>query len=167
MTEAHSYRQILRSSSIIGGASVINILVGLLRAKAVALILGPAGVGLFGLFTNIVATASTLSGLGFGNVGTRQIAEASANDDPVRVAAARRALFWGTMALAILGGAVFWLLRGVIARHILGDAHLAGENAFSFGLLQERAHHQALASEDRANRAWRRARRKASWLPKS
>lgn len=127
MTEAHSYRQILRSSSIIGGASVVNILVGLLRAKAVALILGPAGVGLFGLFTNIVATASTLSGLGFGNVGTRQIAEASANEDPIRVAAARRALFWGTMALAALGGAMFWLLRGVIARHILGDAHLAGE----------------------------------------
>ena len=53
------------------------------------------------------------------------------------------------------------------ARDIGVHAHLAGENAFSFGLLQERAHHQALASEDRANRAWRRARRKASWLPKS
>lgn len=51
------------------------------------------------------------------------------------------------------------------ARDIGVHAHLAGENAFSFGLLQERAHHQALASEDRANRAWRRARRKASWLP--
>jgi len=53
------------------------------------------------------------------------------------------------------------------ARDIGVHAHLAGENAFSFGLLQERAHHQALASEDQANRAWRRARRKASWLPKS
>jgi len=53
------------------------------------------------------------------------------------------------------------------ARDIGVHAHLAGENAFSFGLLQERAHQQALASEDRANRAWRRARRTASWLPKS
>lgn len=36
-------------------------------------------------------------------------------------------------------------------------AHLAGENAFSFGLLYERASHDALACEDRAARAWKRA----------
>ena len=39
MSEGNSYRQILRSSSIIGGASVINILVGLLRMKVAALLL--------------------------------------------------------------------------------------------------------------------------------
>ena len=44
-----SHRQILRSSFIIGGASVINILVGLLRIKVVAVLLGPAGVGLIGI----------------------------------------------------------------------------------------------------------------------
>jgi CHAD domain-containing protein len=51
----------------------------------------------------------------------------------------------------------------VIARAEVRDigvrAHLAGENAFSFGLLHERAHRQALAAEERARRAWRRARK--------
>ena len=47
------------------------------------------------------------------------------------------------------------------------QAHLAGENAFSFGLLSERAHCQALACEDQAHRAWRQARRESHWLPKS
>jgi CHAD domain-containing protein len=55
--------------------------------------------------------------------------------------------------------------RGV-AREIGVRAHLAGENAFSFGLLNERAHHEALASEMRAHQAWRRARAKADWLAK-
>jgi CHAD domain-containing protein len=53
-----------------------------------------------------------------------------------------------------------------VAREIGVRAHLAGENAFSFGLLNERAHHEALASEKRAHQAWRRARAKADWLAK-
>ena len=53
------------------------------------------------------------------------------------------------------------------ARDIGVHAHLAGENAFSFGLLQQRAHYQALACADQAHRAWRQARRKSRWLPKS
>jgi CHAD domain-containing protein len=55
------------------------------------------------------------------------------------------------------------------AREIGVHAHLAGENAFSFGLLHERAHHQAIAAEHQARGAWRRARRQAhgSWLARA
>ena len=125
MSEGNSYRQILRSSSIIGGASVINIVIGLVRMKAVAVLLGPAGVGLIGLFTNLVALASNVAGLGFGNVGTRQIAEAAGQDDPQRIAAARRALFWGTLVLAFGGALSLWVMRHVLAGHVLGDPSLA------------------------------------------
>ena len=40
MSEGSSYKQILRSSSIIGGASVVNILVSLERTKVAAFVLG-------------------------------------------------------------------------------------------------------------------------------
>ncbi|EJL72833.1 membrane protein involved in the export of O-antigen and teichoic acid [Variovorax sp. CF313] len=122
MTDAKSYRQILRSSVIIGGASILNILVGLVRTKVAAVLLGPAGVGLIGLFQNLMSMASTVAGLGFGNVGTRQIAEAAGRDDRHAVAAARRALFWGTLLLAVAGAALFWALRDVLAVMVVGDA---------------------------------------------
>jgi len=125
MSPDNSYRQILRSTSIIGGSSVINIVIGLLRMKAVAMLLGPAGVGLIGILSNVVTLASNVVGLGFGNAGTRQIAEAAGEKEPQRIATARRALFWGTLALAVLGALLFWLLRGVLATHVLGDATLA------------------------------------------
>jgi CHAD domain-containing protein len=51
------------------------------------------------------------------------------------------------------------------ARDIGVQAHLAGENAFSFGLLRERAHHQALACQRQAHRAWRQAKRKSHGFP--
>lgn len=127
MTKDNSYRQILRSSSIIGGASVINIGIGLLRTKLAAMLLGPAGIGLIGLYANLVSTASTVAGLGFGNVGTRQIAEAAGTADLQKVATARRALFWGTLVLALVGALAFWLLRQPLSAYVLAMPALAGE----------------------------------------
>lgn len=131
----NSYKQILRSSSVIGGASVLNILVGLLRTKVAALLLGPAGVGLIGLLQNMMATGASIAGLGVGNVGTRQIAEASAIGGVEAVAATRRALFWLTLGLSLLGALVFWLLRGVLAGQVLGDPARTSDIAWlSLGL---------------------------------
>jgi CHAD domain-containing protein len=52
------------------------------------------------------------------------------------------------------------------AREIGIQAHLAGENAFSFGLLTERAHHEARQCQRQARKTWKHAtRRKARrWL---
>lgn len=124
-TQESSHKQILRSSAIIGGASFINILIGLLRMKVVAVLLGPAGIGLIGILNNLMTTGSTIAALGFGNVGTRQIAEARGRGDPSAVDASRRALFWGTIVLALIGALAFWAARSVIAEHVLGDAALA------------------------------------------
>lgn len=127
MRNNSSYKQILRSSSIIGGASFIGILIGLLRTKVVAILLGPSGIGLVGLFQNLIATATSISALGFGVVGTRQIAEASGKSDEIAVAGATRALFWGTMCLAIFGGVIFWLLRNELAVWVLNNEDLSSE----------------------------------------
>lgn len=86
------------------------------------MLLGPAGVGMIGLLQTLMATGSTVSAMGFGTVGTRQIAEAVGDDDAAAVAAARRALFWGTLGLAMLGAGAFWWLRDVLALRVLGDA---------------------------------------------
>jgi O-antigen/teichoic acid export membrane protein len=116
-----SYRQILRSTTIIGGASAINIVMSLLRMKAAALLLGPAGVGLIGVFSNLVGVAISFGGMGLANSGTRQIAEAVGRNDKQSIAASRAALLLCSLFLAALCGALFWLLRGVIAEHILND----------------------------------------------
>lgn len=109
---------------------MVNITVSLVKMKAVAVLLGPAGVGLVGLYMNLVQTASTVSALGFGNVGTRQIATANAEGGDIAVGRTRRALFWGTMGLALLGAAVFWGLSGWIARVILDDPSRANDVAW-------------------------------------
>lgn len=127
MTEAQaSYHRILRSTSIIGGASFINIVIGVLRTKVLAVLLGPAGVGLASLYTGLMGAASTMATMGLGPVGTRQIAEACSQEDARAILVARRALFWGTMLLAGAGGLVVWSLRSGLAMHALGNASYSG-----------------------------------------
>lgn len=104
-----------------GGASVINILISLLRTKVAAVLLGPSGIGLIGLFQNFISTASAIAALGFSSVGTRQIAEAAGRGDTDGVAAARRALSWGTLILALVGLVLVWVLRETLATRLLGD----------------------------------------------
>ena len=116
-----SHRQILKSSSIIGGASVINILIGLFKIKVVALLLGPAGIGLIGLLQNVMAMTSSVAAMGIGTAGTRQVAEANAEDDQQAITTARRALLLGAMLLAILGGLLVWMFREQLAIHLLDD----------------------------------------------
>jgi antigen flippase len=76
-----SYGQILKASSVIGGAQGLNYLMGMVRTKAIAILLGPSGVGIIGLYQNAMSMLSTLAGLGISNSGVRQIAEAHGSGD--------------------------------------------------------------------------------------
>ncbi len=130
MSDSGSYRTILRSSSLIGGASAVNILASIAKMKVVAVLLGPAGIGLVGIYLSLVQTAAAVAALGIGTVGTRQVAAASVQPEAATVGVARRALFWLTMVLAAIGGGAFWLSSGWIAQTILEDASRAAEVAW-------------------------------------
>jgi len=123
-SSAGSHREILRSTSIIGAASVINILLGIVRVKVLAVLVGPAGVGLMGLLSRVMTTAATLAGMGLGHSGVRQIAAA---DGPEALARVRRALWLGSLALGVLGMTLLWLLREPLARWVFDDTTHAAD----------------------------------------
>ena len=106
-----SYGQILRSSSIMGGAQAINYLVALLRVKVVAVLLGPAGVGVIGLYTSATSLLGTVTGLGLQGSAVRAIAQAQGKDDPLAVARTIRMLRRLVWATGVLG----WLASIALA----------------------------------------------------
>ncbi|MBN2503235.1 MAG: oligosaccharide flippase family protein [Anaerolineales bacterium] len=120
------YARILKSTTIIGGSSAVNMVFRILQAKAAAVLIGPAGVGLMGLFNAALGLAGTLAGMGLSTSGVRQIAEAAGSSDEARIARTviafrRLALFFG-----LLGALLFWALRQPIARLTFGDDARAG-----------------------------------------
>lgn len=126
MSGSSSYRTILRASSIIGGASVVRILSGLIKMKVAAVLLGPAGVGLVGLYQNLIQTAGGIAGLGLANSGVRQIASAKTDGDAA-IARVTRLLFWAGMMQALLGGLLFWFASTQIATWFVADPSRATE----------------------------------------
>ena len=117
MTEEKvSFRRILAATSIVGGATALTILIGVLRTKLIALAVGPEGIGLMGVFTNIMGVAAAIGGMGLGFSGVRQIAVAEATRS-----LARRALWLATLPLASIAGLVLWLWRIEISRFVTGS----------------------------------------------
>lgn len=106
-TTTKSFRTILKSSSLIGGASIVNILIGMVRTKFVAILLGPSGVGLFGMYGQITGLVGSVTGMGIGNSGVRQVAEAVGTGDDERVARTvitlrRTAFLTGALGLLVM-----------------------------------------------------------------
>ncbi len=106
MTKKQTYSQILKSSAVIGGSSVLNIAIGIVRTKAMAILLGPSGVGLMALYGSITELTISIAGMGINNSGVRQIAEAAGSGDTERIARTGTVLRRISIFLGVLG-AVF------------------------------------------------------------
>ena len=107
------FARILRSSALMGGAQVVVLAAGFIRAKAIAVILGASGVGLIGIFNAFSGNVSSFAGWGLGTSGVRLIAGAPEEEKPAKVAAVRR-MGW---TLSLLGLALalilFWPVGSV------------------------------------------------------
>ncbi|MFU8833176.1 MAG: oligosaccharide flippase family protein, partial [Wenzhouxiangella sp.] len=129
-----SHREVLRSSAIIGGSSAFNVIVGIVKVKVLAVLLGPAGIGLMGLYLNIMSVAATLAGCGIVSSGVRQVA--SSVDDAETLSIVRRALWRGNLVLGVSGMAALWLLRAPVAQWVFGESiHTAAVGWLGVGVL--------------------------------
>lgn len=129
-----SHRQVFQSSAILGGASVIQMAIGIAKVKFLAVMLGPAGIGLMGLYQNIMFMASILAGCGMGSSGVRQLA--AATDDAETLIVIRRTLWIAGLVLGLAGMAILWLVSEPIAYWVFGDnAHAREVGWLGLGLL--------------------------------
>jgi len=118
-TEAgrQSYGRILKSSALIGGSTAVNMLFTLVRTKAMALLLGPSGIGLLGVYSSIADLVRSIAGLGINTSGVRQIAEAVGTGEAERVSCTvitlRRVAFYsgsmGALLLILFSRPISWV----------------------------------------------------------
>ena len=125
----HSYRQILRSSTLVGGASLLQMLIGLVRTKAFAVWLGPAGLGLMSVLGTVVDLARNLASLGLNPSGVRRIALAAASGEAARIARTARALRVTAWVLGGLGGLVLAAVSPWVSELTFGTSERAAEIA--------------------------------------
>lgn len=76
-----SKKSILSSTSIIGGSSVLVIILNIIRSKVIAVLLGPTGTGLISAFQSSTSMLQTVAGLGINNSAVRDIAQANSKNN--------------------------------------------------------------------------------------
>jgi O-antigen/teichoic acid export membrane protein len=131
----NTYGQILKSSAMIGGSSVVDVAIGIIRTKAMALLLGPAGMGLMGLYGAILNLTQSIAGMGINASGVRQIAEAAGSGDSERIARTATVLRRTAILLGVLGALLLVVFSKPISIFTFGnDRHTAAVAALSLAV---------------------------------
>ena len=126
-----SYRQIFKATSLFGGVQVFNIIISIVRSKAIAVLLGPVGMGISGMLLSTVTLISSLTSFGLGVSGVKDVAAAYEVGDARKVsytAAILNKLIWWT---GIFGVAAMLSLSPILSK-ITFDTY---EYTWSFILL--------------------------------
>lgn len=131
-----SYRGIFKATSLFGGVQMYQILIEIIKSKFIAVLLGPTGVGIQGLYTSGIQMIQQLSSFGLSQSAVRNVAEAYGTGDNKaisRTITALRRLVWLT---GILGMVAVIILSPLLSKSSFGDNfHIWGFVALSITLL--------------------------------
>ena len=129
--EKDSYKQIFKTTSIFGGIQVFNILISILKSKIIAVLLGPAGLGLISIFNSTSALIASCTNLGISVSAVKSIATEGASKDENRrntIIAVVNKLVWVT---GFFGFLVTIILSPFLSKISFGNYSYT----FSFALL--------------------------------
>lgn len=108
-----------------GGAQALNYLVALVRIKIIAVLLGPAGVGLVSLYTSVIGLVGSVSGLGIASSGVREVALAFSQHNPQAAARTVRILRRACWATGLLGWGLAAALSPLLSTWVAGSTEHA------------------------------------------
>ena len=84
MVEKVDYKRAAKTTFLFSGVKVITIIVGLVRNKIAAILVGPIGVGINSVFQTYLHFVQTGAGLGLSQSAVRDVSEAFEKDDIIR-----------------------------------------------------------------------------------
>lgn len=114
------YAHVLKYTGVFGGVQGLNILIGLVRSKLVALILGPAGMGLASLLNTISNFVSQATNLGISFSAVKHLSEIFDSGDKRRIQEFVKTVRAWSMVAAVAGAAVCVAASPLLAGHAFG-----------------------------------------------
>jgi len=120
-SQQSSYRQIMKATSIFGGVQVFQIIIRIIRSKFIAVLLGPAGMGIAGLLNSTIGLVGELTNFGLQTSAVKDVAAAYATNNEKRIATivkVLRRLVWST---GIFGTIVTIVLSSWLSKITFGN----------------------------------------------
>lgn len=85
MSVKNNARESFKNTGLVGGSQVVTILINIVKTKLVAILLGPSGMGLIQLLASTITLVKSVSGLGIGFSGVRDIAQSIGSGDDEKI----------------------------------------------------------------------------------
>ena len=126
-SEKTSHAEALKSTSIIGGSTVLVMLIRMVRTKALAVLLGPGGIGLEAVYDSVINLSKTVVDLGISSSGVRQIASAVGSGDQQIIATTVFTLRRVCLVLGILGAIALFCARESVSYLAFGNTNHASD----------------------------------------
>lgn len=111
-----SYSHILKYTSLFGGVQMLNILIGLIRNKLVAVLLGPFGMGIVALYTSTINFIVNTSNLGIHASAVKELSQAFETGDTGLLHHKIHVLRHWTCITSLLGMMAFACLSPLLSR---------------------------------------------------
>lgn len=116
-----SYRSIFKATSLFGGVQLFQIIIQIIKSKIIAILLGPAGVGVIGLYQSGLQLVQQITNVGLSSSAVRDVSEANGTSDIIRISKTVmvvRRLVWITGLLGLL---VMALVSPLLSRTSFGN----------------------------------------------
>jgi len=100
-----AYRSIFKATSLFGGVQVWKILIEIVKQKFIAILLGPSGMGISGLYTSATTLIQGITSMGLSSSAVKNVAEANGTGDInkiSRIVTVLRRLVWITGLLGMV-----------------------------------------------------------------
>ncbi len=120
-TQDQDYRHILKYTGIFGGVQGFQLVLGLLRTKLMALLLGPSGMGLASLFQSTSQFLSQATNLGVAVSAVRQLSEDHDAEDKALLGSSIQTVRSWSLFTALLG-LLIALVSGPVISHATFDS---------------------------------------------
>jgi O-antigen/teichoic acid export membrane protein len=117
----NSYKSIAKANALFGGVQVFNILIGIIRSKIVAVLLGPEGIGIVGLLQSTVDLVKSFTNMGLQTSAVRDVTLATETGDMNRVAVVKEVVSKWVWLTGLLGTAVMFLFSPKLSEWAFGN----------------------------------------------
>lgn len=122
MSEQKSYKQIFKNTAFLGSVQIVSALINMIRAKAIALILGPVGFGFLNLYTSSIAVIINLFGFGLNFSAIRDFSLAKEDGNDENIAKIKLVFKRWLLFSALLGAIVVVVVSGYLSVWSFGDS---------------------------------------------
>ena len=117
-----SSKSIFKTSLITGGSQMMVMAMNMIRAKVLAVLLGPGGTGIIGLYSTTTDLINTVSGLGLTSSAVKQIAASNAEIDREAIGKTLFVYRWLIRVTTITAATCMFLFAKSISQYTFGTA---------------------------------------------